>query len=278
MVTPHRSRPESRRLLMLSLGLLGLGAAGLATAGTARAEGTAFACRGNEPFWNLQIDGEAALHGRLGEEPQTLAGAATALDYLRPPEVVWRGRGEGETNDVVVMIVEASCQDTMSDSEGQTQFSHQVRVSMPDGQVLVGCCSAGLANAAAHDLPVADLAARPADDWSRYLLDMLPAIEACLDATPGPRQRITDAWPMNHGMVGMRTRNGEGGWFECIAPMIGGEVDRIEAVPAGTLRTPGEEQVIFTRASDGPLKGGCYENLRVIDGGELIGWLAHDVC
>jgi uncharacterized membrane protein len=242
-----------------------------------------FACRGNEPFWNLQIDGAHARYSRLGTAAdQDLTGVLTPLDYLRPRQLVWRGRADG--GNLVALLTAERCRDSMSDREGRTEFDHSVRISLPGGEVLVGCCqdvdaAAVAPPGAVEDAPVADLAAKPADDWTRFLLDLLPAIEACLDATGGPAPRVTKAWPMNHGMVGVRTRHGQGSWFDCIAPMIGGAVERIEPVPPGTARLPGEGVVLFARAADGPLAGECYEHERVLDhDGRLIGWLAYDVC
>jgi uncharacterized membrane protein len=245
----------------------------------------ALVCRGNEPFWNLEIDGQRAHYTRLGETPRELSGAPDALDYLHPPEMVWRGRGADMAADVVVFVAERTCRDTMSDGEGRSVFSHQVRVSMPDGAVLVGCCALAAVpsredeTASGADVTLAALSKHPVDDWTRFLADMLPAIRTCLDATPGPAPRVTDAWPMNHGMIGMRSRNGDGGWFQCIAPMVGGGVDRFEPVAEGSTRVPGEGEVLFTAPAEGPLAGGCYQHERVVDEqGEVIGWLAHDVC
>jgi hypothetical protein len=50
----------------------------------------------------------------------------------------------------------------------------------------------------------------PAEDWSRHVLDLMPAVRACLDVTPAKPATITKAWPMNHGMVGVRVRDGKG--------------------------------------------------------------------
>ena len=128
-------------------------------------------------------------------------------------------------------------------------------------------------------MALAELSMRPVGDWSRLLTDLLPAIRACLEVTPGPTPRVTDAWPMNRGKIGMRTRNGEGAWFRCVAPVVGGEIDRFEPVPADRARSAGEGRVMFTARHDGPIAGGCYQHERVVDGqGEVIGWLAHDVC
>lgn len=252
-------------------------------AGDAKPVPDALACQGNEPFWGLEIDGETAQYRRLGAQAIALAGSATALDYLTEPQRVWRGRGESLVGDVVALITATPCRDTMSDREGQTAFAYDVRVSLPAGEVLVGCCRAGLRPASVNlaepaAFPVADLRAKPADDWSRFLLDLLPAISACLDETPGPAPRVTKAWPMNHGMVGVRTRDGAGGWFACIAPALGGEVDRLEPV-VDHERLPGEGIVVFTPAAQEPPAGECYEHERALGGGgELVGWLSYDTC
>ena len=76
----------------------------------------------------------------------------------------------------------------------------------------------------------------PETDWSRYLFDLLPAIQACIDKTPEPDPYATKAWPMNHGMVGVRTRNGQGGWFECVAEANGKSIDRFVPLPPARRR------------------------------------------
>lgn len=104
------------------------------------------ACRGNEPFWTLTIDGAEAEYARLTDatqpKPQRLKGALRAREYFKPPLFVWRGRGERASGDMVAMITEEHCLDTMSEAEGQTTFGYTIRVSMPNGELLTGCCAA----------------------------------------------------------------------------------------------------------------------------------------
>jgi hypothetical protein len=42
--------------------------------------------------------------------------------------------------DLVAWITAEPCLDTMSDREGSSAFAHRIRISLPDGEVLVGCC------------------------------------------------------------------------------------------------------------------------------------------
>ncbi len=116
--------------------------------GTKRPElPAALACRGNEPFWNLAIDGRKAEYGRLGgasgRVAATLAGNLSSLDYLKPRLLVWRGRAEAMSGDLVAMITRERCVDTMAEEgPGGGVFDYRVRVSLPGGEVRAGCCSA----------------------------------------------------------------------------------------------------------------------------------------
>ncbi len=106
----------------------------------------AFACRGNEPFWDLAIDGEKAEYGHLGgasgRVAATLAGSLSSVNYLKPQLFVWRGRGETMSGDLVAMITRERCVDTMAEEgpEGGV-FDYNVKMSLPGGEVRVGCCS-----------------------------------------------------------------------------------------------------------------------------------------
>jgi uncharacterized membrane protein len=266
-------------LIALYLTAFGAGAAAAAVDDAAIGR---LACRGNEPFWQLQIDGATARYQRLGGAAIKLAGLPTPLDYLPRRELVWRGRAASLDGDLVAWITEESCLDTMSDREGSSAFSHRIRISMPGGEVLVGCCrrvphAAAGAETDPADLPVADLSAKPPDDWTRLLLDLAPAVEACLSATPGPAPRVAKAWPMNRGMVGVRTRNGAGGRFACIAPALGTAPGRFEPVPAGAARLPGEGAVVFSPAPQSP--PACYRHERVLRAnGALFGLLSYETC
>lgn len=98
----------------------------------------AFVCTGNEPSWRLDIDGDRAEYTRLRAEveKQVLAGRLRTLEFLRPRLTVWRGAASGVAKDLVAFVSEERCADTMAD---QT-FPFSARISMPDGEVLAGCC------------------------------------------------------------------------------------------------------------------------------------------
>lgn len=106
----------------------------------------ALRCGGNEPFWTLTLDGTEGLYSRPTEamppRAHPLKGAMKVRAYFKPPLFVWRGRGKLASGDIVAMITGEHCLDTMSDGEGRSVFDYTVRVSMPNGELLVGCCEA----------------------------------------------------------------------------------------------------------------------------------------
>jgi len=90
-------------------------------------------CRGNEPFWSLNISGREAIW-KTPESPagQPLAGQIHSYD---PAGVVsWRGELNG--GELIAILVGEPCQDTMAD---QT-FRFTAYLSMPDGDLRLGCC------------------------------------------------------------------------------------------------------------------------------------------
>ena len=99
---------------------------------------TAFRCQGNEPFWNLAIEGSEASYAALNEftSERTFAGEFLADS---PGRLEWRGSESlNPENRLVARIIEEQCLDTMSDET--PPFSHSVRLELPDGQEVAGCC------------------------------------------------------------------------------------------------------------------------------------------
>ena len=140
----------------------------------------------------------------------------------------------------------------MSDSEGQTEFEYLAQVTCPAARAsavaATPACPRSSGGPRRHttQYPVADLRNRAETDWSRYLFDLLPAIQACIDKTPEPEPYATKAWPMSRGMVGVRTRNGQGGWFECVAEANGKSIERFVTLPPGAPLAPNEDRVVFS--------------------------------
>lgn len=292
MTAPQTTGPRrtmvAGMLLIIAIAWTSRPATG-ATARDPNALPGAFVCFGNDPSWKLEIRESAAMYSSqtpgTSPEPVELRGTFRSLPYLTEPVIVWRGRGSDTPRDVVAMLIEARCLDTVSSREGQTEFPYQARISLATGELLAGCCrpetaapDAPLDIATAH-LPVADLDSKPPDDWSRLLMDLLPAIKACLARTPGTHTRVTKAWPMNKAMTGVRTRNDDGGRWECIAQVEGETVHLFEPLAADAEPLAGDGRVIFTPAAQPPPTGKCYEHERVLyPGGQLLGWLSYDRC
>ena len=102
-------------------------------------------CRGHEPGWNLRIDGSAATLATLGAQglAQTgLEGRLQEVGWGRPPFFVYRGRAEASGADLVAVITREACVDTMADAaEGGGASDYTARVSLPGGEVRLGCCA-----------------------------------------------------------------------------------------------------------------------------------------
>lgn len=98
---------------------------------------TEFRCSGNEPFWSLAIDGAHARWSYPGEEAveeRELSGGLGTLDHLGL--AVWRGELEGGA--LAAFVERRECIDSMS---GRAS-AYTAVLSMPDGGLRTGCCSA----------------------------------------------------------------------------------------------------------------------------------------
>lgn len=233
-------------------------------------------CSGNEPFWRLEAAQGSALLTRPGDsEPveKTYLGALIVLDWLDPGWLVWRGSAIDDASDVLVATMRAEqCIDSMAGEEGDT-FDHRVLLSLPQEPALAGCCRVGLlpeevaAEAATDDMA----AVKPETDWSRFLPDLLPAVQRCLLDAPVAIDRVVAAWPMNHGMAGIRAIDAEGFAHDCIASMDGTKIDLFDA--AGDA-IPGEGDPVFHPVRDQPpaIDSGRLEQ-SVDSESALVGWL-----
>jgi putative lipoprotein len=131
------------------------------------------------------------------------------------------------------------------------------------------------------DFPVVSVAAlksRGDGIWTRHFDDMMPAITACLAKNPGDLVSVLKAWPMDHGMVGVRTINGNGGRYDCLVPSDGMGTAHTELVETTTNILPGEDIVRFTPASGAYPGGECFKHQRLEQNGVFIGWLSQKTC
>ncbi|CAM3453491.1 YbaY family lipoprotein [Thalassospira profundimaris] len=131
------------------------------------------------------------------------------------------------------------------------------------------------------DFPVVSVAElkRQGDGiWTRYFDDMMPAITACLAKNPGDLVSVLKAWPMDHGMVGVRTINGNGGRYDCLVTSDGMGTAHTEQVETTTNILPGEDVVRYTPANSAYPGGECFAHERLEQNGVFIGWLSEKTC
>jgi uncharacterized membrane protein len=143
------------RLLLASVLLL------LGPAATVSAGRPDLVCRGHDPSWSLRIEGGRATLATLGTGgivQSGLEGRLLDLDWARPPFLVYRGRAQASSADLVAVVTRESCADTMADAaEGGGALEFTARVSFPEGDARVGCCT----RAAAETPPAPAAAAAP---------------------------------------------------------------------------------------------------------------------
>lgn len=192
----------------------------------------AFLCRGNEPFWALDIHASGALLKTPEAETELLG----ALKANNGGSFAFRGAPDGSPEEAVsALIAPGQCFDTMADGPAMP-FS--VQASFADGAVASGCCSVeyGIDLAAA---PEADAGAKPASDWSRLLPELSGAVQRCVLDGGVATDVVTTAWPMNRGKAGVRLRDIGGDRFDCVVDLETGAIDDVKPVAADEVM-PGE--------------------------------------
>jgi uncharacterized membrane protein len=281
--------PSNTRTLVLALALAsvacGGGGEGEIPTGVPGEQPT-FRCQGNEPFWNLRIEGAQVRYRSLadGDTEASYEGEFQWDTTVEPAVFEWQGVDTKKTGGrLSASIREERCLDTMSDET--PPFSHWIRLRAPDGREVTGCCRVADAppvdrgEIALDELPLANLELLDAGEWARDLIEFRPALGACLGRTSGSGPRVTYAWSIQGGTVGARLRNGEGGWFECVTNQDGSSIDRFDTLTSADFPLQYENRVVFTPAAQYPPTGNCFEHERVLDAqGELIGWLSFNTC
>ncbi len=99
----------------------------------------ALVCRGNEPFWSLEIDGARARFSHMaGDWPAggDHAGTLEVLDWAEPRRFIWRG-GPPLGEAVVAVGRAEACLDTMAD---RPPYPWSVTLVAPGGRAALGCC------------------------------------------------------------------------------------------------------------------------------------------
>jgi uncharacterized lipoprotein YbaY len=101
----------------------------------------AYRCQGNEPFWDLDVEGGHVRYRSLGEalRERHFDGTPRWLQDGGAAQLEWQGRERSsEQGRLVLSIREETCLDTMSDET--PPFPARIRVELPDGSTLDGCC------------------------------------------------------------------------------------------------------------------------------------------
>ncbi len=108
------------------------------------AELTVLVCRGHEPEWSLRIDGPMATLATLDAGGLQQTGLTGRLQEAggRETSFVYRGRLATSGADLVAVITKEPCAETMADAaEGGAPAGYSARLSLPDGEVRLGCCT-----------------------------------------------------------------------------------------------------------------------------------------
>jgi hypothetical protein len=192
----------------------------------------------------------------------------------------WRGRAtEGERRDLVAFVSEASCTDASAE-----EHPFSVRLSLPDGRFLSGCCRRGATATEEPEIeptPAPLPAPTPAPavgDWISSLTTFLPAIGACLQES-GRTEAVVFAAVRPDKTVHLVLRLPGGRHADCLLPPGRGPA-RVTLRPRDAPSSPEEAAAVLTLLPQRPPPSeACYRPQPVMDEqGRLFGWIARKGC
>ncbi|MEZ5994893.1 MAG: hypothetical protein R3C25_04005 [Hyphomonadaceae bacterium] len=112
--------------------------------------------------------------------------------------------------------------------------------------------------------------------WASVLLELIPAIDACLERATSRPVRVTFATTLGEGETSVRMREASGSRHECI--VTNGQVSVFETL-SDIDRRAGEGDPEFQRGGNAPAGNSC-RSVQAATGrdGEQLGWLIRSTC
>lgn len=227
-------------------------------------------CRGDDPGWRLDVTRTTAQFSTATPRKREVVfrGTMQAMSAYAPAAIVWRGDSTHLPRDTIVLTArEEACKGTLPGT-------HRAVLSIRAGEASAGCCVVR-AGYDARVAPIANLAAKGPDDWSRSLADLLPAINACAARDGAKLAAVAGAAIAGPGSVRVRIIETGGAAIDCTVDASG----RGAAAMAGAASpgTPGPGPLFYPAREPPPLVA-CGKLERVMGRGGLAGYLHYDPC
>ena len=225
-------------------------------------------CRGEEAGgWRLEANRQTAQLTTQTPRKREIVfrGSMQALGFVTPATVVWRGDSTHLPRETLVLTArEEAC---------ASAAPFRAVMSIRPGEAASGCCSVR-AGYDARVAPIANLVAKGADDWSRNVIDLLPAINACV-ARDGVKLKAVAGSPgATQGPVRVRLIETGGANVECTVDAAGRGTATLT-----TLAAPAAGNPLFYPAREPPPLVSCGRLERVqTPRGALAGYLHYDPC
>ncbi len=258
-------------LLIRSLGLLALAGAGVTAAQPLVVQG--LDCRGDDAAWRLDATRTTAQYATTVPRKREVVfrGGLQALQAT-PAMMVWRGDTTHLPRETLVLAVrENACRMAMP---GIPAGTHMALLSIRGGEAATGCCTVR-AGYDARVAPVADLAAKPADDWAKRVVELLPALNACTTRA-GARLKAVQ-WAGSQGPnVRVRLQETGGNLVDCTVDASGRNTPVM--APAGADAPPAGSPWWYPAREPAPIVAcGRIERVQNARGG-AAGYLQYDPC
>lgn len=229
-----------------------------------------YLCRADDASWEVLLDsrgGRLSRPGASGDASQELVGSLTRFTDLTPAWAMWRGHTRAGAFSLVATLRAEECR-----PPGGAPQPYRGLISFPDGSVGSGCCavdeSLDLTRA-----PRARFDSKPAGDWSRMLVDAMPALRACIAAAGSP-ERVTYVGAAADGSILVRLLAADGARTDCRSDP--GATQPAQATPPAIddPMLPGEGTPVLLVAREPAPVLRCGRAERVLDArGTLVGYL-----
>jgi hypothetical protein len=241
------------------------------------APASALSCTGEGTPWRLVLLDNRAWLSLPPARPVALEGRLSVEDSAA---YGWRGHAVGrEGGDVVAFVSETACPDASGE-----ELPFVVRVSLPDGRFVSGCCRRTTEREAEE--PGTGPEARPSPaptpapalgDWISSLPTYYPAIKECVQERTRVEAVVFAAIKPDKTTHLVLRLPGDR-YADCQLPPGRGPA-KLTLRPRGASRPPEEQAAMLSLSATPPPMEPCYRPQPVYDDkGERMGWASLKGC